>query len=182
MGMARPRVFYLGWAAVVLLFCLAWLLFQQGMSGVHSFDEPAALGKAAVDKPLPNGSLTLTNGTATTLHAYVGHPLWINFFETWCPPCKAEVPDIERRFEADKSKGLVVLGVDIEETPKAAQTFSRLYKTTYPMAIDDGRTADEFDVQTIPVSVFVDARGEIRLIRVGQLDPTAMDAALAKIM
>ena len=179
---ASPRAFVLGWVAVVLLFVLAWLLFEHGMSGVHSFDQPGRIGAAAVGRPVPPIQVTALDGRETSLASYRGHPVWINFFATWCAPCKAEAPDIQRRYANDASRGLVVVGVDLEETRSAAAQFARRFQTTYPLLIDDGAAESAFDVQTIPVSVFVDRGGIIRAIRVGQMSPSAMDDALATIL
>ena len=167
---------------MVLLFILAWLLFERGMSGVDTFDRPEKIGAAAVGRAVPPIRVTGIDGREMSLGRFRGHPLWINFFETWCQPCKAEVPGIERRYESDASRGLVVLGVDIEETPNAVAAFAKNFRISYPMAIDDGAAASAFDVQTIPVSIFLDRTGAIRAIRVGQMTPSKMDEALATIL
>jgi cytochrome c biogenesis protein CcmG/thiol:disulfide interchange protein DsbE len=182
MAPTSTRSFVFGWTAVVLLFILAWVLFARGMDGVDSFETPDSIGSAAVGRPLPDLKLTGLDGRTKSLAAFRGHPLWMNFFETWCPPCKAEVPDIERHYESHRADGLVVLGVDIEEKPAQVEAFEKRFGTAYPLAIDGGAVSDAFDVQTIPVSVFVDSAGTIRAIRIGQMDSDTMDASLRKIL
>lgn len=182
MAPANTRLFVLGWIAVAGLFILAWLLFQRGIAGVREVGAPGAIGSAAVGRPLPDETLLGLDGSSSSLRKYVGRPFWVNFFATWCPPCKAEFPEIERHYEARKSEGLVVLGVDEQERPAQVIAFAKRYGTKFPMVIDPGAAAVAFSIQTIPVSVFVDAGGVVRFIRVGQMDANAMNAALEKIL
>jgi cytochrome c biogenesis protein CcmG, thiol:disulfide interchange protein DsbE len=177
-----PRLFILGWIAVILLFVLAGLMFRHGMNRVVQVVEPETSGTLVVGKALPDAPLWRLDGSRTTLRAYVGHPVWINFFATWCVPCKAEIPEIERRYGIDKPAGLVVLGVDQQESAAAVASFARHFNVSYPIAIDGGDAAAQFDLRTIPLSVFVDAAGTIRSIRIGQMQPDAMDAALLTIL
>lgn len=177
-----PRIIWLAWIAIVLLFVLAWLLYRHGMARVSDVIAPQSSGSVAVDKSLPDAPLWRPDGGRTTLRAYVGHPLWINFFATWCVPCKAEIPEIERRYDADQGAGLIVFGIDQQESAAAVTAFAKHFGITYPVAIDTGNAASIFDLRTIPLSVFVDASGTIRSIRIGQMQPDAMDAALRTIL
>ncbi len=181
-GVNRPFPFALASVAVVLLFVLAWVIFRQGMHGVSDVRTPAASGALEVGSPLPDVELRRLNGTDTSLRSYVGHPLLVNFFATWCEPCKAELPEIERRYAVDKDQGLVVLGVDQQEASFAVDGFTKQFGVTYPVAIDTGKAAVLFDLHTIPLSVFVDASGVIRAIRIGQMQGADIDASLATIM
>ena len=171
-----------GWAAVVLLFVIAGWFFIRGMREVRSVAAPVSLGVAAIGRPLPDAPLTRLDGDGTTLRSHIGRPLWINFFATWCRPCKAELPEIERRYTARGGQGLLVLGIDQQESPAEVLAFAKRFHATYPMAIDQGPAAAAFDVARIPVSIFVDAQGTIRWIQLGQMSPAAMDSALDKIL
>ena len=170
------------WAAVILVLVLAALVFAHGMHGVAAVSAPDRAGSVAVGSPLPDVRITALDGSASSLRAYAGHPLWLNFFATWCVPCKAELPEIEHRYQTDKPAGLVVLGLDQQESALAVQDFTRHYGVTYPVAIDDGPAAVAFQVRTIPLSVFVDAGGTVRAIHIGQMQPPDMDAALRSIL
>lgn len=170
------------WAAIILLFVLAVLMFARGMHGVAAVNAPDRTGSVAVGSRLPDVRITALDGRASSLRAYAGHPLWLNFFATWCVPCKAELPEIERRYQTDKPAGLVVLGLDQQESAFAVRDFTRQFGVTYPVAIDDGPAAVAFQVRTIPLSVFVDAGGTVRAIHIGQMQPTDMDAALRSIL
>src|SRR5205807_10030753 len=154
----------------------------RGMGKVARVNTLVSSGAATVGSPLPDAPLVNIDGKPTSLRAYAGHPLWVNFFATWCVPCKAELPEIERRYMADKSGGLIVLGVDQQESSFAVAVFVKSFGVTYPIAIDQGAAANLFAVHTIPLSMFVDASGTVRSIRMGQMQPETMDAALQTIL
>lgn len=176
------RFLVAGWITVAILFILAWFVYARGMRDVAGVATPFASGAVAVGKPLPDAPLTRLDGSKVSLSTFVGHPLWLNFFATWCKPCKAELPEIERRYSADKAAGLVVLGIDQQEPAAAVSAFTGHFGVTYPVAIDAGAAAVLFDLRTIPLSVFVDASGTVRAIRLGQMEPGAMDEALREIL
>src|SRR5579864_1503558 len=153
---SRPRSSVIGWSAVVALIALAIFLFQRGMTTVRDVNSPGSIGSAEVGGSLPDVSLVGLDGRPSAFSAFGGHPLWINFFATWCPPCKTELPEIERRYDADKAAGLEVLGVDQQESATVVSAFVKRYSLRYAIAIDDGHAATAFRLSTIPVSVFVD--------------------------
>jgi peroxiredoxin len=177
-----PRLVVLSWIAVALVIVLAVLLFEHGMNQVVAVNAPATSGAAVVGQPLPDVQLRYADGRATALRSFVGHPLWINFFATWCVPCKAELPEIERRYKKFETSGLVVLGIDQEESSDAVTPFVKRYALQYPITIDTGPAADLFKIHVIPMSIFVDGSGTVRSIRVGQMQPDAMDEAIFSIL
>ncbi len=181
-GGPGSRIYVLSWIAVGLVIVLAVLLFARGMKQVAAVNAPVTSGAAVVGTPLPDVQLRFTDGSATSLHAFVGHPLWINFFATWCVPCKAELPEIERRYAKYQTSGLVVLGIDQEESSDAVTPFVKRFALTYPVTIDTGAAADLFNIHVIPMSIFVDASGTIRSIRIGQMQPDSMDDAILSIL
>ena len=116
------------------------------------------------------------------LNAYRGRPLWVNFFATWCPPCKDELPQIERRYEDKRPAGLLVLGIDQQEEPKVVRPFIKRFGLSYPVLIDSSRPPNAYVLQALPTSVFIDRFGIVRYIQIGEMTPPMMDKALASIL
>lgn len=110
-----------------------------------------------------------TNQTVT-LSLLRGKPVWINFWATWCPPCREEMPEMQQYYEQHKDKGLVILGVDVQEKREDVVKFINEGNFTWPFMIDtDGKLTDRYLIIGMPSHFFVDKNGVIQAIHVGGL-------------
>ncbi|HET9341795.1 MAG TPA: TlpA disulfide reductase family protein [Candidatus Eremiobacteraceae bacterium] len=184
MNATSPAVRAAIWAFVILLIgaVIGALIFKHGMATVAAVRSPQSSGKVMVGGALPDLALSSLTGSPVSLRTYTGRPVWVNFFATWCVPCKAELPQIEQRYKDKKAGGLVVFGVDQQEQAVAVKSFTAHFGVTYPIAIDTGAAALAFNIHTIPLSVFVDSSGIVRYISIGQMQPAEMDEALKTIL
>ena len=167
----------LAWFVVLVLFVSAGLLLRRDIAVFRDINGQSHIGKQA-----PDATIVALDGRATRLAAFQGRPLWLNFFATWCPPCKAEMPDIEieyRRFHRD---GLEVLGIDQQEPRTLVAAFVRPFALTFPLLIDNGPLARAYGVSAIPTSVFIDRRGVLRAVHIGAMTPAQMEEDLKKIL
>ena len=90
-----------------------------------------------------------------------GKVVMINFWATWCPPCRKELPDLEALYEAYASKGLVILGIS-DEDPKKVEPFVRKHRLSFPVLLDPTRTVNEmFAIKGIPKTFIYDRQGRI---------------------
>jgi len=106
-------------------------------------------------------TLTDLEGKAWTLKALHGKVVLVNFWATWCPPCRKELPDLQALYDRFKNRGLVVLGISDEDITKV-QPFVTEHKMTYPVLLDPGRKGNQlFDIQGIPGSLFYDRSGRL---------------------
>jgi thiol-disulfide isomerase/thioredoxin len=116
--------------------------------------------------PAPSMQITLKDmtGRDVTLASYTGRPVLLNFWATWCPPCKAEIPWFVALQSEYKDK-LAVLGVSVDDTPEDIRTFSTEYKINYPLLVgdkhDDFKKAFDAD-DVIPVSWLIRADGTVQ--------------------
>jgi thiol-disulfide isomerase/thioredoxin len=173
----------IGWIVVAALFIIAGLLFWRSINIVtHVPDSATSSGLAHVGRPAPSIPLVTLAGSTVALGSYSGKPLWVNFFATWCPPCKDELPQIERRYDRLHPSGLVVLGIDQQEEPKIVKPFIARFGLRYPILIDNGKGPNVYFLQALPTSVFIDRQGIVRFIQIGEMTPPMMDKALATIL
>jgi thiol-disulfide isomerase/thioredoxin len=88
--------------------------------------------------------------------------VFLNFWATWCPPCRAEMPSMERLYQKLKGQGLVILAVDLQEDAKSVQKFVSQHKLTFPILLDsDGRIGGTYGARSIPTSYIVDRKGNV---------------------
>ena len=166
------------------LFAAAALIYQHRVSALPHPGQTNQSGIAVTGSSAPDFRLVRVDADSTqtgSLAGFEGHPLWVNFFATWCPPCKAEMPEIERRYLSHKNDGLQVVGADQQETADLVRNFARAYGLTFPLVIDQGDGALAYGVTALPTSVFIDSNGIVRAIYRGQMSPGEMDDAVKSI-
>jgi peroxiredoxin len=133
--------------------------------------------------PAPEFTLATSDGKAISLSALRGQVILVNFWATWCPPCKAEMPELntlQRDYGA--KKGFVVVGIASEESPAAVAAFAGQRGITFPLLLDTrGQVIRDYNIRTLPSSVIVDREGRIRDKWTGPLLKDAVLARLEKI-
>lgn len=136
----------------------------------------------AVGGPAPDFSATTVEGRRVALAQLRGRPVWVTFGATWCASCRSEFADIEAAHSRRAGTGLAVLGIYLSEDAAAVGRYASGLGLSYPQ-IPDPQTAiaSTYRVMGVPTHYFVDREGVVRSIRVGVLDPAAIDAELAKI-
>jgi peroxiredoxin len=115
------------------------------------------------DQRRQDADFTLTDleGKTWTLKQLHGKVVLVNFWATWCPPCRKEMPDMEKVYQRFRDQGLIVLAISDEEIGKVAP-FVHDRKVSYPILLDPGRkTAMAFQVEGIPRSFLYDANGKL---------------------
>ncbi len=146
--------------------------------------KPAGPATTVPTRPAPDFTLTATDQTTLRLSDLRGKVVLLNFWATWCPPCEAELPDLNALHrEYAEAQGFTVVGIDLEEAPADVSAFAEARGLTYPLLLDtDGAvTNDRFGVRSLPTSMIIDRDGVIRDTWVGQITRAAMLARLRKI-
>ena len=166
---------------------LVWF-FTQGSEGAASSQSVTITAKASgpaprVGKPAPEFRVVGLDGTVIELSALRGHPVWINFWATWCPPCRAESPEIEAAYEQYREQGLVVVAIDVGEDAATVRDYVQRAGLTYPVGGDPATdVAATYRVTGLPTHVFVDADGIVRDIRMGRLGKETIQQELSKVL
>ncbi|MHB8145720.1 MAG: TlpA family protein disulfide reductase [Vulcanimicrobiaceae bacterium] len=130
----------------------------------------------------PAWSDPLSSGGVLASASLSGKPVYLNFFASWCPPCNAEAPSINVLYERYKARGLKVVGVDVLENAGKARGFIEKYHLAYPVVIDSGLLRDAYNVNGLPVHVFIARDGTIRNIVIGEMEPAEINAAIKSIL
>jgi peroxiredoxin len=129
----------------------------------------------------PDFSLVSLSGETVPLSQYEGRPLMINFWATWCAPCKVEMPLLQSRYE-QHSDDLAILAIDYDEPKDVVQNFAGQLGLKFPILLDPGgKINDLFLVEGYPTSFFIDSSGVIQAVHVGQLTSQLLDQYLAVI-
>jgi peroxiredoxin len=136
-----------------------------------------------VGRDAPNFSLEQLNGASITLSDLRGKGVVLNFWGTWCGPCKQEMPALQKQYEAYKDKGLVVVGVNIGESPITVEPFVKQFGVTFPILLDrESQITKLYRIGPIPTTFFIDPDGEVKEIFVGQLNEDMIAQKVAKIL
>jgi thiol-disulfide isomerase/thioredoxin len=118
----------------------------------------------------PDFTLDLLGGGQVTLSGLRGKVVVVNLWASWCPPCRAEMPAIEKVYRAYADLGVVVLGVNTtyQDSELDAAAFVRKYALTFPIPLDrDGSVSQRYALRGLPTTFFIDRKGIIRSIIVG---------------
>ena len=128
--------------------------------------------------------LTDLDGHALTLAEFRGRPVWLNFFATWCPPCQAETPTLERVYETHRTDGLAVVGISVQESsPADVRSYARTYGLEYPIGFDaTSAIYGAYHVYGLPTQVFIDRDGIVRAVVNGPLSEAEAERILAPLL
>jgi peroxiredoxin len=126
-----------------------------------------------VGQRAPDFTLKTLDGGMVTLSDLQGKPVLLNFWASWCPPCRAEMPDLVRVYEVRKADNLVVLAINLtyQDTIPDAQAFVKEFKMPFPVLLDaTGSVArDQYGLRGLPMSFFVDRHGVIVRRQIGAM-------------
>jgi peroxiredoxin len=138
---------------------------------------------ALVGAPAPDIAMIDNQGRVTHLSDLRGKPVYINFWATWCIPCREEMPEIVHAYAQHNNENLVILGVNVEEGPQEVRDFANTFKMNFPITLDSkGQVIAAYGVVAMPTSVFVDAQGIIRARWQGSLSAEQIEEHLRTIL
>jgi len=128
-------------------------------------------------------SLQDLNGKTVKLSDFKGKPVLIDFWATWCPPCRASIPAVEKLYKTYSSKGLVVLGVSLDQGGwDSVKAFATEYGITYSVLKGTEDVASQYQVRTIPMLVIMDKDGKIVKRYIGMGDDDALDKDIQAVL
>ncbi|GAB6156709.1 redoxin domain-containing protein [Desulfosporosinus burensis] len=186
-------------AVVVLIGLVIWGLYDVG--GNKSKNSDAMPNSAGVSTNTDQGQqltvglkkgnlapdfeLRSVDGKAIKLSSLRGKKVIVNFWATWCPPCRLEMPEMEKFYTKNKNEGIEILAVNLTKAEKSradVPSFMEAYGITFPVLLDEnGDAARLYDVSSIPASFIIDTQGVIREKIVGPMTYDSMQEMLGTI-
>lgn len=142
----------------------------------------ASFAHAASSEPLFAATLTGTDDKRVALENWRGKPLIVNFWARWCGPCRVEIPELIKVHDKYQKKGLVVLGIGLEDKAESVRDFMKAYEMNYPvlLAKDKGIELMQALGNTragLPFTIVLNRRGEIVASKLGAMNKAELDAA-----
>lgn len=183
-AVARQRsiiIIGIGVPILLLVALLTWGAIttggEQGRPGVNN-----VLGDAPITTDrFPEFKVTTTDGETLRLSDLRGKYVMIDFWSSWCPPCRAEAPVLVEAYDKWSERGVEFVGISIWDNERAVVPFMESRGITYPVAIDDGTLTVEFGVQGIPEKFLLDRNGEIVRKVIGPNTQRSLDDILADL-
>jgi len=172
---------------VILVVVVVFLVFNRGgdaeeglFSKFNPFTGSIPTGPAPeIGKPAPDFTVNLLDGSVFRLSEQKGKVVWLNFWATWCPPCRAEMPDIQEVWEEEQGSDLVLVAVDYAESTQTVTEFVEKLGLTFPIGMDStGQITTNYRVSGFPSHFMIDRNGILREIRVGLMNQATMRAKL----
>ena len=131
----------------------------------------------------PNFTITDFDGTTVTLSELRGQVVIINFWASWCPPCREEAAYLEATWRKYEGRGVVFVGVDWVDTEKEALAYIDEFDITYLNGPDIGtRIAQDYNIQGVPETFYVAKNGELRGVHIGPLKSPQLDEKIEELL
>lgn len=173
------------WALIVLsVLTLAAGFWRLGVERQQAVEQSRPAAGNPSRSRAPDFELQTVDGATAGITDFRGKVVLLNFWATWCPPCKAEMPDLNalHRSHGD-TRGFTVVGINLEETASDVRDFAAQHQLAFPLLLDsDGQvTSKLFAIRTLPTSMIIDRDGFIRDAWTGQLAKGAILARLERV-
>jgi len=135
---------------------------------IQKFEEPLVA---------PDFTLKDLQGSQVTIKDFRGKVIFLNFWATWCPPCRREMPSMERLYKQLKDRGLVILAVDMQESEKLVKAFMSDFSLSFPALLDrNGDISFLYGIRGLPSTYIIDREGQIVGKAVGPRDWSSQES------
>lgn len=167
------------------------VVFALGAIWIWVSAVPASATTSRIPSPrqgfaAPDFSLELMGGGEVTLSDLRGQAVIVNLWASWCPPCRAEMPAMQRLYEANQARGLAILAINTayQDSMASAEAFIREYGLTFPIPLDrTGEVAGRYQLMALPTTFFIDPEGIIQQVVIGgPMSEAALQVAVESLL
>jgi peroxiredoxin len=152
--------------------------------GTRNVSDPQSFGlNSGQHLPAPQFTLSDLNGQKVDLANYKGDVVLVDFWATWCSPCRAEIPHFVQLQNKYRDQGFRVLGISMDDGPKPVREFYQTYRMNYPVAMGSAKLAERFGgVLGLPVSFLIGRDGHIYARHVGETDASVFEGEIKQLL
>ena len=163
-----------------------WLVRERAAAKIEKASAGRALPKAIgvyAGAIAPNFRLSTLDGKELSLENQRGKAVVLNFWATWCGPCRSEMPALQQTYENFKAQGMLLWGIDVGETPDQVEKFAKQIGITFPLLLDrDSKTSRTYRVFGLPTTVFVGRDGVITDVAIGAMDEQTLEKYVKRVL
>ena len=128
----------------------------------------ASAARGLVGAEAPDFALKSAAGPNLRLSEYQGEVVMLNFWATWCGPCRQEMPQLEKIYARYEDAGFTLLGINVDGEPERARRMAEEVGVSFPVLFDDDKTVSKlYDIRAMPVTVLIDRDGQVREVHHG---------------
>ena len=152
----------------LLLIILTLVLLVTGCSAGSTSSTGSEPSAARVGEPAPDFQFQNSDGQAVSLSDLRGKPVLMNFWATWCPSCRSQLLYMQEKYEEWSGKGLMLLAVNVGESPSRVGSFMQSYNLSLPVLLDINEViAWKYNIIGYPTTFFIDKDGIIQAVKIG---------------
>ncbi|NIM02993.1 redoxin domain-containing protein [bacterium] len=177
------KALYKSWIIFLFLVIWAWGCgVEREREEMGEPEEVVSIEKKWGDAP--DFTLPDLEGNSLTLSDFKGKVIILNFWATWCPPCREEIPDFVELYEEYKDEGLVIIGVNLDRgDSRTVKQFSKNYKINYPIVTGNvSVTQDYGGIRGIPTTFIIDRKGNIKEKYLGYRSKATFEEAVKRLL
>jgi len=181
----RVMALFLSGAGLLIIAAAALILLPRltaAKNNVEEIDYQSAV-PIEVDSPAPELDLVSLDGSAVSLKDYRGQIILVNNWAFWCPPCRAELPALEKYYREHKSQNFTVIAIEAGDQFEDVDYHVKLYKMTFPVWLDPSeKSLSSTGNYNLPNSYVIDAQGQIRLTWTGPINYETLEKYVTPLL
>jgi thiol-disulfide isomerase/thioredoxin len=171
------KIIYPSFSLVLILFFLNPVIFEDRAVGNTDYMEALSMFVLDERPKAKNFILRDLNGNQVSLEDHLGKIVFLNFWATWCPPCREEMPSMEKLHNRFKKDDFIILAIDLQENQQQVKRFKKLFNLNFTFLLDsDGKVGLMYAVRSIPSTYLVDRKGYLIAGAMGARDWASDDA------